>query len=489
MKSREKQNVNNDNMFSLSAIQIFADAISDMGVLVVDMDNRIVVYNSAASYYDRMDKKTAIGMHYYELYCDEDGGLIKKVKQSGKSILNTIQEYKYADGTKMSSIDSIYPIYIEGNMEYILAFTKYNIEAQGSLQKAFDFHSVKNKKNKRKGMNGARYSFDDILGKSDAIRETVRKAMRASTNFAPVFIEGETGTGKELFAQSIHNEGIGIKRPFVAINCAAIPENLLEGMLFGTTKGAFTGAENKAGLFEQAKDGTFFLDEINSMPLLLQAKLLRVLQERKVRRIGANEEIDIMCRIISSCNQNAEHCIEEGILRNDLYYRLSVIKIDIPSLRDRKEDIDIYAEAFINKFSKAYGRIVEKCSPEFYDALRTYDWPGNVRELEHVIESSVVMLNKENKLSLSDLPSNIVSRFVEKSDYIKKTDVEETEYEIIKESEDVDIKDYLFNRERELLIEKLEENDWNITHTANVIGISRSNLQYRLRKFNIEKPK
>ena len=308
-----------------------------MGVFITDMSGHIVFFNSAASYYDKIDRKIAVGMHYRNLYKDEDGGIIFKVMKEKHPILNRKTSYRYENGVNMTSIDSAYPIYVDGEMKYVLTFTRYNnTPTLESLKKIFDAHvpAKKSQEKKKTPEDTAGFTFDKILGDSKSMRAAVQKATRAAKSFAPVSLEGETGTGKEMFAQSIHTGSDRAGRPFVAINCAAIPENLLESTLFGTTKGSFTGAENKPGLFEQAHDGTFFLDEINSMPLFLQAKLLRVIQERKVRRIGAEHETNISCRIITSCNKNASKCIENGDLRNDLYYRLSVIKIEIPPTAD-----------------------------------------------------------------------------------------------------------------------------------------------------------
>lgn len=282
-----------ENLSGVEAIKSFIDSISDMGILITDMNGYIVFFNSAASYYDRIDRKTAIGMHFKNLYKDDDGGIIQKVMKEKHPVLNAIASYKYDDGMSMTSIDSSYPIYVKGEMKYVLTFTRYNnTPSLESLKRIFEIstHSKKNREKKMHNEDGhnTRFTFDKILGDSKPMRDAVQKAVRAAKSFAPVFLEGETGTGKEMFAQSIHASSDRADKPFVAINCAAIPENLLESTLFGTTKGSFTGAENKPGLFEQAKDGTFFLDEINSMPLFLQAKLLRIIQEHKVRRIGAN---------------------------------------------------------------------------------------------------------------------------------------------------------------------------------------------------------
>lgn len=476
-----------ENVSSVYALRTLIDSISDIGIFIVDMNDLIIFYNTAASFYDRIDRKTIIGKHYKVIYKDSDGGIIQVVKREKKPVLNRLAQYQDADGRDMSTIDSAYPIYIDGEIKYILVFTRYNNEPmQESLKKVFDIHSSSQRKsNIKRASNSANFNFSHILGDSHLMMEAKEKASRAAGSMASVFLEGETGTGKELFAQSIHTAGNRKDKPFVAVNCAAIPENLLESTLFGTTKGSFTGAENKPGLFEQAADGTFFLDEINSMPLFLQAKLLRVIQERKVRRVGAVNEIDIHCRIIASCNKKAELCIQDGDLRNDLYFRLSVIKIEIPPLRNRKEDIKVCIESFIKRYAELYSiKPAPGYTSEFFDALFKYDWPGNVRELEHIIESAIVMLPESRSLTISDLPSHFIS---DNSQEVS-VDVKKEEQNNIEDGNITYLKNYLSEQERVLLTNLLIDNNWNITNTAKALGMSRSNLQYRIRKYNIKKP-
>ena len=242
----------------------------------------------------------------------------------------------------------------------------------------------------------ARYNFKDIITKSKSMNETIKLSQKISTSDLTVLILGESGTGKELFAQSIHNNSLRSKQPFIAVNCAAMPENLLESELFGYESGAFTGAlkEGKQGLFEQANNGTIFLDEIGDMPLYLQTKLLRVLQERQVTRIGANKVIDINIRVIAATNKNLLQLVEEDKFRGDLYYRLNVLPLNIPPLRKRKEDIVDLLIHFINR------EIEIEDSAKY--ALVNYDWPGNVRELQNL--ASYLELMCENVICVEELP-------------------------------------------------------------------------------------
>ena len=237
--------------------------------------------------------------------------------------------------------------------------------------------------------NGTQYTFKNVKGNNPEFRRCINTAQMAANSPSPIMLYGETGTGKELFAQSIHNVSVRRKAGYIPVNCSAIPENLLEGILFGTTRGAFTGALDKPGLFEMANGGTLLLDEINSMPIGLQGKILRVLQEKKVRRVGSLKEIDIDAKIISSINIQPHQAIENNTLRADLFYRLGVVFIGIPPLVERKDDISLLVQFFVEKCSDTLGVRQHRLSKQVMDMFFTYQWPGNVRELEHIIEGAM----------------------------------------------------------------------------------------------------
>ncbi|MGB3913916.1 MAG: sigma 54-interacting transcriptional regulator, partial [Thermacetogeniaceae bacterium] len=330
---------------------------------------------------------------------------------------------------------------------------------------------------RRKHANGTIFEFDDIIGESDSIKQTIKIAKKFARSLSPVIIQGETGTGKELFAQSIHNYSSRANGPFVAVNCAAIPESLLEGILFGTSKGAFTGAEDKSGLFEEATEGTLFLDEINSMSMLLQTKMLRVLQNKTVRRVGGNKEIPVNPRIISATNVDPMESIAKNQLRNDLYYRLAVATLVIPPLRNRLDDIPILARYFIEKNSKIMGKNIKYISDEVFEIFNKYNWPGNVRELEHVIEHAINMADStDTKLSVQHLPPHLREKFTHKHHFYKDYKVN-------------NLQQTLLDIEKDIITQELINNDYNITKTAKSLGISRQHLQYRLKKLNIKKQK
>ncbi|WP_066496355.1 sigma-54 interaction domain-containing protein [Abyssisolibacter fermentans] len=251
-------------------------------------------------------------------------------------------------------------------------------------------------------------TFDDIIGNNKHMQKAKDRAKIAAQSCSNILITGESGTGKEMFAQAIHNESKRSGHPFVAINCAAIPDGLLESELFGYEQGAFTGAKNngKKGKFEVAAGGTIFLDEIGDMPLYLQSKLLRVLQERYIEHIGSNKIIDIDVRIISATHKNLEQLVKEGIFRNDLYYRLNVIPIYIPSLKEKNDDICSLMEKLLIKCNHKLNKNVEAFSKDVYEIFNRYDWPGNVRELENVIEYAINM-EKSKVISIDSLPDKI----------------------------------------------------------------------------------
>lgn len=252
-------------------------------------------------------------------------------------------------------------------------------------------------------LNTEKMTFKDIIGESIEIKQQIILAEKAATVDLPVLITGETGTGKELFAKAIHFAGKRAEKAFIAENCGAVPHSLTESVFFGTEKGAYTESITKMGLFELANGGTLLLDELNSMPFDLQSKLLRVLQEDTVRRLGGRVDIPVDVRIIAVINEEPEILIKEGRLRKDLYYRLNVIRINVPPLRKRREDIPLYIEHFLKKYNKKYGKNYEGIATNAMMELKKRDYPGNVRELENIIEGAVAMGGTLNTLKLRDL--------------------------------------------------------------------------------------
>jgi two-component system NtrC family response regulator len=310
--------------------------------------------------------------------------------------------------------------------------------------------------------------YGTVIGESQAMKEIMMLIERVATSNATVMITGDSGTGKEVTARAIHLASERRDQPFVPVNCAALPEQLLESELFGHEKGAFTGAVAlRTGRFEMADNGTIFLDEIAEMPLAMQAKLLRVIQERSFERVGGTETLKVDLRIIAATNKDIKKAVECGEFREDLYYRLNVIHIQLPPLKDRKEDILLLANNFLLKYMK--GTNPKEISPEAMELLLNYDWPGNIRELQNVIERAVIICQGDMVLP-EHLPKEL-----QKNDY---SDVDN----IIK-FPDAGIS--LEEVEKELILKALEKSNGNQTKAAQLLGITRSALIYRSQKYNI----
>jgi two-component system response regulator AtoC len=303
--------------------------------------------------------------------------------------------------------------------------------------------------------------FPEIIGKSKAMQEVFYIMEMVAESNANVLITGESGTGKELVARAIHKKSLRNTKPFVIVDCTTIPENLLESELFGHEKGAFTGAvERKVGLFEIANEGTVFLDEIGELPMSLQKKLLRFLQEREIQRIGSNARIKVDVRVISATNRDLEKLVNEGIFREDLYWRLNVVRINLPPLRERKEDIPLLVNHFLNKYAKENNKQIPQLEPEVMDALINYEWSGNVRELANVIERAIV-LSPSGIISMKHLPRRII---------------EKTGWKLYKESSL-----NLLEVEKSLILKALNSTGWNQTKAAQILGISRKQLRTKMK--------
>lgn len=314
----------------------------------------------------------------------------------------------------------------------------------------------------------ADYTLDDLICKDSKMLELKALSESVAKSSSPIFITGETGTGKELFAQGIHNASDRMNMPFIAQNCSAIPENLIESTFFGTSKGSYTGALDKKGLFEACDGGTLFLDELHCMPIHLQAKLLRAIERRAARRIGENEERKFDVRIIAATNINSEEILVNGHIRHDLYYRLSVVKIDIPPLRDRVEDIMVLSEHFIEKYNRVFEKKIISVSPEITNYLLTYSWPGNVRELENFIESAVLYVAKDKTVLEGDEVESLCANVLQ----LKKT---------------LPMKSILEDLELKFLKDALLISNGNVKNAAKYLEIPRQTLQQKMIKFNLSR--
>lgn len=320
----------------------------------------------------------------------------------------------------------------------------------------------------------ARYNFEDIIGESETIKKAKSMAAFVAQGISSIIIYGETGTGKELFAQAIHNSSPRRSKPFVAINCAAIPATIIESILFGYEEGAFTGAKKNGspGSFEQANEGTILLDEISEMDLNLQTKLLRILQEREVIRIGGSKPIKIDVRVIASTNKDLNQLIKDGKFREDLYYRLNVVQLKIPPLRDRLEDTPVIIKHFIDKFNKLLGKYVLKITDSAQAELISYSWPGNVRELQNCIEHGMNMVSiNEDTIGSEHLPP-----YIKDNSTTKRTNPETVTL----------LAQVINNAEREAILKALRVTRGKKKETAELLGISTITLWRKIGQYSIE---
>ena len=317
-----------------------------------------------------------------------------------------------------------------------------------------------------------RYNFDNIVGKGDAMLKIFDLVAQVAPSRSTILLQGESGTGKELIAKALHLNSPRRDRPFVPVNTGSMPPDLLESTLFGHVKGAFTSAvASKKGLFEVADRGTLFLDEIGSMTMDTQAKILRVLQDRKFMHLGGVQEIQVDVRIIAATNVDLKQLVKEGKFRDDLYYRLNVITIDLPSLRQRKEDIPLLVDFFLHRYSEENGRPIRRITPEALRPLMAYSWPGNVRELENVIERAVV-LSSGTEIGIDLIADHIANRG--------------GAFPMLEHRADASLFEIMEDCERQIIIGMLEKCAWNQTEAAERFRIPLSTLNQKIKRLNIE---
>jgi two-component system NtrC family response regulator len=359
-----------------------------------------------------------------------------------------------------------------GAYDYILK--PINAEALNHLvSRALEHHRLREEVHNLRASLDRKYGFEHIVGRSEKLLHTLDAALRAAQTDTTVLIRGETGTGKELLARGIHFNSLRKDRPFITINCAAIPKDLLESELFGHVRGAFTGAvAHKRGKIELADTGTLFLDEIGELPLALQSKLLRLLQEREIEKVGATTPSRVDVRVVAATNRNLQAMVEDGEFREDLYYRLAVIPIELPPLRERPEDIAELAQHFFERARERHAKPDLALSPAVLPYLSAYRWPGNVRELENLIERLVV-LRRGDEITVADLPDSLRR---------EKPPLEAIQLELPPDGISLEAV------ERELILRALARFNYNQTQAARYLDISRKTLIYRMEKFGIKEP-
>ena len=436
------------------------------GIVVVDKKGYITMMNAPYADFLRVNREEVIGRHVTEVI---DGTRLHIVVETGKEEIGDIQRVRGKNIVVMRI-----PIFKNGQVSGAIGKIMFKDPKEvgilaskiTKIEKELNYY-----KDALKQASSARYSFNSIIGGSERLREAKYLAERAAQTNSNVLIRGESGTGKELFAHAIHSCSHRAPKPFVKINCAAIPSELLESELFGYEEGAFTGARRggKIGKFESANGGSIFLDEIGDMPLAMQAKLLRVLQEKEIERVGGVRNIEVDVRIIAATHRNLEEMVAKGEFREDLYYRLNVMNIQIPSLRERPEDIPIIALHLLEKLSEQVGNYVAGISKEAMNWLTQYGWPGNVRELENVLERTIILVDYGKEIQEVHLPMYL--RKAEKSRFVPQGK---------------ELKEILEEAEREAILNCLHQTGGNRSETAKILKISRSSLYERLWKYGIE---
>lgn len=432
-------------------------------VCVVDKNGVVILWGDRSEKLYGVKAEDIVGRKLEEFF---PNGLLLKVLQEKKPIENVIHSPRKGSYVNISAM----PLFINGELEGAVSTDRDITEVRNlSLELEVAKEKLDYLQMEVIKINEDKYSFGKTLGKSEAIRDKINRAMQVAATNSSVLILGESGTGKEVFARTIH-QASGRKGPFVAINCSAIPENLFESEMFGYEGGAFTGALNKGkiGKIELANKGTLFLDEIGDMPLYMQAKLLRVLQERQVVRVGGDKVIDIDVRIISATHRDLKTMVKEGSFREDLFYRLNVVNLEIPSLKDRKEDIPMFVKHFMDAFCKENNIFVPRIAPEVFQMLMSYDWPGNIRELKNTIEH-LVIFSKDGEVKIESLPEHFRGK-----------------WEQHQESEAVyDLQENIKRTEISTIIKAMETAKGNKAQAAKLLNIPRSTLYYKIKFYDL----
>lgn len=417
--------------------------------------------------------------------------VISDVKMPGMGGLEFLKALKELDPevlvimiTAYASVETAIEAMKAGAVDY---FTKpFNIEeVKLNINKALRLRKLEKENRRLKKDLKTKYSFSNLIGDSPRMKEIYSLIVSIAGTKTNVFITGESGTGKELAARAIHYESERKDAPFVAINCGAIPENLLESELFGYQKGAFTGAvANKAGLAEQADGGTLFLDELTELPLHLQVKLLRFIQERNFRRVGGNTDMTVDIRVIAASNRDLEAEVKAGRFREDLFYRLNVIRINLPPLRERTEDIPMLARHFMNKYCAALGKEIKKLSEEALTLLLEHDFSGNVRELENIMERAVT-LETSDTIKASSLPEYLRQKAFTVAHASERT-ATEVAHEIRSGGGKVDLEKTVEEFEKAIIMDALKKSGGVKKKAAELLGLSFRSMRYKLSKYDIQ---
>lgn len=454
------------NDYLISTLEKIFDPIT-VPIILIDKDTRIRMINKVFSNYLGFSKEEIIGKKVKEVDRHTRFPYVFKTKKAEIAWKHRFENGHTAIVHRIPVLDN------DENVKYGFGMVLFEDmeEFKDIIEKNKLLETEVNHYKKRlKELSGAKYSWKNIIGNNGKMSEIKKIGQKVAMTNSNVLILGESGTGKELYAHSIHNASPRHLAPFVKVNCAAIPSDLLESELFGYEDGAFTGAKKggKIGKFELANGGSIFLDEIGDMPLNMQSKLLRVLQEREFDKIGSNKTKTIDIRVIAATNHDLSQLVKEGKFREDLYYRLNVMTIEIPPLRERFDDIEDLSNLILKKISNQLGKFVTKISPKTMEYLKMHSWPGNVRELENVLERAI------------NLTDNNIILPIHLPNYLTKNNSREIIKGPIKP-----IKDIIEEAERDAITSALEYTNGNKLRTAKLLKISRSSLYDKIERYNI----
>ena len=450
-----------DNMSEILNLYNFFDS-----VIITDEKGIIKYYTNMRADVYWPDAKNITGMHILELHPEltEETSRIMRVLKTGEPIFNQLESFYSSSGQAVTNIYCTMPLMQDNKIVGAVDFARVIGEKERK--------NILLKGNRDKNRY---YSVNDIISNTPEMIRIKDMISQVAQTDSSVLIYGETGTGKEMIAQAIHTSSNRNNKNFVIQNCAAIPATLLEGILFGTVKGSFTGAEDHPGLFEIANGGTLFLDEINSMDLSMQAKLLRAIEEKKIRRVGGSKPINIDVKIISALNQDPIECVNNNLLRQDLFYRLNVVQFYLPPLRERRKDIELLTNHFIFKYNLKMNKQIHGIDNDVRKLFSEYYWPGNIRELQNVIEGAFNTAGFK-LIRMENMPQYLIKSYEKQQDSLISEKLPE---------DGIELKEVMAEYEKRILKMALGEAE-TIAEAARKLNISKQDLNYKMKKYNFK---
>ncbi|OPG16828.1 sigma-54 interaction domain-containing protein [Ferroacidibacillus organovorans] len=459
----------------LESVRVGVHAVNDCGVTIL--------YNQTAATLDGLSREEVLGRHVLDVYpsLTEETSSLLRVLRSGDPVLLRRQSYRNFRGDEVHTANATRAVYRDGRLYGALEIAQDITEVQHLAERVVELQAATRPPRSGERSAAVRYTLDDILTADPTLLEMKARAKRAARTSSPVLIYGPTGTGKELFAQGIHAASPRANGPFIAQNCAALPGPLLEGILFGTVKGSFTGAENRAGLFELASEGTLFLDEIHALPIDLQAKLLRVLDDQHVRRLGDQKSRAIDVRILAAMNVEPEAAVREKMLREDIFYRIQVVSLRLPALAQRRGDLELLIDHFVGDCNARFGMTVRGLTPGALRVLRDATWPGNVRELRHALESAMNLV-EDAWIDVSHLPQYLTQHHAPRGG----TDAPKG-LQPVADRRQQGLADSVEALERDMIVHALATCEWNLSAAAAMLEIPRQTLQSKMKKWGISR--